>query len=322
MLATLVLVLVVVSHDPTPARAGLFGGNSQQVGLQPAPSRRSTASTGGGDISIVGSSALLPDAGPAGTAADISEPVGDQISIYVVRKGDTLGGIAKMFNVSPNTIAWANDLSAKAPLSENQVLIILPVSGVRHTVLKGETLESIAKKYKGDVTEIVQFNNLEDKQLAVGDTVIIPDGEETPPPPPPKKLSQSEAANKKYKLQGTNVPNYSGYFIRPLVGGVKTQGLHGYNGVDLANVIGTPIIAAASGEVIRAKSDGWNGGYGKYIVVSHPNGTQTLYAHLSRVDVSLGEHVEQGEQIGALGSSGNSTGPHIHFEIRGAKNPF
>jgi murein DD-endopeptidase MepM/ murein hydrolase activator NlpD len=103
---------------------------------------------------------------------------------------------------------------------------------------------------------------------------------------------------------------------------VRTQGIHGYNGVDLAAGVGTPILAAAGGEVIVAKGSGWNGGYGNYVVIKHPNGTQTLYAHMSSTAISSGAQVSGGEVIGYVGNTGRSTGSHLHFEVRGAKNPF
>lgn len=110
--------------------------------------------------------------------------------------------------------------------------------------------------------------------------------------------------------------------MRPLRGGVKSQGIHGYNGIDIAAPVGTPILASADGAVILARTSGYNGGYGLYVVIKHNNGTQTLYAHMSRVNVSVGQTVTQGEVIGAVGNTGRSTGPHIHFEVRGARNPF
>jgi murein DD-endopeptidase MepM/ murein hydrolase activator NlpD len=103
---------------------------------------------------------------------------------------------------------------------------------------------------------------------------------------------------------------------------VRTQGIHGYNGVDLGAPAGTAVRAAAAGQVIISKASGWNGGYGQYIVVKHANGTQTLYAHLSANSVAAGATVAQGQLIGAVGNTGKSTGNHVHFEVRGAKNPF
>jgi len=110
--------------------------------------------------------------------------------------------------------------------------------------------------------------------------------------------------------------------MRPISGGQKSQGLHGYNGVDLDTYGGAPIFAAANGKVIISKSSGWNGGYGKYVVISHGNGTQTLYAHNSQNIVYPGQNVVKGQVIGYIGSTGRSTGSHLHFEVRGAQNPF
>jgi LysM repeat protein len=287
--------------------------NSQTVGLLAAALNPDpNPAKGGGDIAVVGGAALLSETGPAGTLADIEENQSAAISIYVVREGDTLSGIAKMFGVTTNTIAWANDVS-RGLIRPGQTLIILPISGVRHTVAKGDTLQSIAKKYKADAAEIAQYNHLADNaKFAVGDIVIVPDGEIALPP----------SAGRPASLRGTGGPVYEGYYLRPILSGRRTQGLHGYNGIDLASYSGAPIIAAAAGEVIIARSGGWNGGYGNYIVISHQNGTQTLYGHLSALAVTAGKSVVRGEIIGYMGSTGRSTGTHLHFEVRGAKNPF
>ena len=277
------------------------------LNLDPNPSK------GGGGITIDGN-ALVSEVGPSGSMVDIEDQsASDKISIYIVRKGDSLSQIAKMFDVSVNTIIWANDLH-KSLIKEGQTLIILPVSGIKHTVEKGETLTSITKKYKGDLKEMMQFNDLsEDSKLAVGGVIIIPDGEMG-------SYSYSATSNG-YIARGTGGPSYDGYYIRP-VNGRKSQGLHGYNAVDIAAPIGTPIFASASGKVIISRDYGWNGGYGYYIVIKHDNGTQTLYSHNSSNIVYVGQNVVQGQVIGYVGSTGRSTGPHIHFEIRGAKNPF
>ncbi|MEK7208669.1 MAG: peptidoglycan DD-metalloendopeptidase family protein [Patescibacteria group bacterium] len=269
-------------------------------------------SRGGGEVVVVGDSALLPEAGPLGAMGNMDDvPPSDRISIYVVRAGDTLSEIAKMFKVSVNTVMWANDLTRATAIQEGQILVILPVTGVQHTVVKGDTLQSLAKKHKADLKEIVRFNDLDpDAALVVGTTIIIPDGEVAAP----------TTGSSRYVRGGG--PTYAGYYLRPIRGGVKTQGLHGYNGVDLAAAAGSPIYASAAGRVIISKQSGWNGGYGNYLVIEHDNGTQTLYAHNQSNIVSAGQAVVQGQVIGYIGSTGKSTGPHVHFEIRGAKNPF
>lgn len=250
-------------------------------------------------------------------ADEIRRATSDQISTYVVREGDTLSQIADMFSVSVNTIRWANDMIGKSTIRPGQTLIILPVTGIRHTVTKGDTVASIAKKYKGDANEILAYNGLEHgASLTVGSEVIIPDGEITAPAVSKSTASSAGSASRSY-----SGPSYAGYYMRP-VSGVRTQGIHGHNGVDIGAPVGTPIYASAAGQVIISASGGWNGGYGNYVVVKHANGTQTLYAHNSSNAVSVGQSVTQGQVIGYVGQTGRATGPHIHFEIRGAANPF
>ncbi len=295
--------------------------------LDPNPSK------GGGDITIVDDSALLPEEGPAGTIADIVvKPKNSTISVYVVRPGDTLSGIAELFGVSSNTVRWANDIPKNGTLQIGQTLTILPVTGIEYTVKSGDTLASIAKKYGGDAAEIASFNGLDAASLTSGATIVIPNGElaaAPAPKPSPSYSSAASAANEAARereaapVRGQAAAQYSGYYIAPLSHYVKTQGVHGYNGVDLAASAGSPVMAAASGEVIVARNAGWNGGYGNYVVIRHDNGTQTLYAHASQVIVGVGQHVVQGQVIAYEGETGRATGPHVHFEIRGGPvNPF
>ncbi|MFA6414834.1 MAG: M23 family metallopeptidase, partial [Candidatus Paceibacterota bacterium] len=115
----------------------------------------------------------------------------------------------------------------------------------------------------------------------------------------------------------------NGYYSSPIPGALITQGIHGWNGIDFGAARGTPIHAAADGIVIIARSNGgWNGGYGNYVVVTHENGSQTLYSHMRSAAVSSGQSVSSGQVIGYVGSTGKSTGSHLHFEVRGAANPF
>jgi murein DD-endopeptidase MepM/ murein hydrolase activator NlpD len=221
-----------------------------------------------------------------------------------------------MFGVSVNTIIWSNDIKRGNLISTGQTLVILPMSGIKYTIEKGDSVAGIAKKFSGDSQEIIEFNNLPtDGSLAIGEEIFIPNGTS-----PVVQSSGTYASS--YSVRGSSAPVYSGYYLRPISGGRKSQGLHGYNAVDLAVSCGTPIVASASGDVTVSRNYGWNGGYGRYIVISHNNGTQTLYSHLSRNIVSNGWHVVQGQVIGYIGSTGRSTGCHVHFEIRGARNSF
>lgn len=311
-------------HVPEKQKQVSSGGGNLQTMILPKPAMNANpmAGKGGGDITIVDDSALMPSEGPSGTIADIEKPKNSMISVYVVRQGDTLSGIAKLFGVSPNTILWANDLPRGSALQIGQTLTILPVTGLKYTIKKGDTIASVAKRYGADAIEVATFNGIDDETLAVGAEILIPDGEiaavaATPQAKPAKGI----LATTLNAVKGT--ATQIGYYMRPLVGGVRTQGVHGYNGVDLAAPTGTPILAAAEGDVLVAKETGWNAGYGGYVVIKHGNGSQTLYAHQSKVAVSAGQHVQQGQVIGYVGSTGKSTGAHVHFEIRnGIKNPF
>ncbi len=292
------------------------GPNSQTIALLQAPlsPQGSSAATSSKDIAIVNENSLVSESTTAPTSKEHSVE-SDQISIYVVRSGDTLPAIAKMFGVTTNTIVWANDIKGKT-ITPGQTLVILPISGVQHIVKKGDTLKSIATQYKGDVDEILQYNNLsKDSKLAIGDIVVIPDGEVV-------AVVNVKTPSKTTTSTSGGISVTAGYYSRPLIGGLKSQGLHGHNGVDLASSYGSNILAAAAGTVIVSKNSGWNGGYGSYIVIQHGNGTQTLYGHLSGTTVNVGDQVDKGQTIGYMGSTGNSTGVHVHFEVRGAKNPF
>lgn len=264
-----------------------------------------------------GNSALVSYNGPSGTIAEMANDIPpDRISVYVVAQNDTLGEIAKMFKVTVNTIVWANNLSsANAVLTVGDMLIILPVSGIERVVVKGDTLKSLAKKYSGDANEIAQFNGLDfAAPLKIGSTIIIPGGEITPSVP---LVRSSEAPR-----MGSSDTSQTGYYSNPVPGGVITQGLHGWNGVDIGAARGTPIYAAADGVVIIVRNNGaWNGGYGNYVVIKHENGSQTLYSHMKNAVVSPGPVLNR-QIIGYVGATGRATGPHLHFEVRGALNPF
>ncbi len=342
MKLTVLAVFMAVFGFSTPAHAGffsffekLFGGentgaesitrNSQNVALlEGAINSNTLAGRGGGDIIIEDEKALLPNSGPMGTLSDIEEQNANpnKISIYVVREGDNLSQISEMFGISVNTIIWENNIKRGDLIKAGQTLVMLPVSGVRYKIKKGDTLAKIAKKFKAKVGEIEDFaaNNLsEGKPLAEGETIIIPNG----------RRADVYTAYRSRRARAARGPLYAGYYMRPIRGGVKTQGLHGYNynAVDLASSCGTPIVAAAGGNVIFTRDYGpyakyYGKSYGNYVKIKHPNKTVTLYAHMKKIIVSNGWRVRKGQIIGYMGSTGRSTGCHVHFEIRGARNPF
>ncbi len=303
--------------EQASAKTTLSGGivNSQNIALLQAATNYDPNPEKSAGIAPVVANALVADMALAESYSG-SDTTSTQISSYIVRDGDTLSGIAKMFGVSVNTIMWANNLSRATALRTGQSLIILPVTGISYTIKSGDTIKGIATRYKADLDEILQYNDLSlNSTLVVGQTILIPDAEVQVSVP-------TRVASGTNPAHDTNGPSYPGYYTRPLTGGTKTQGLHGYNGIDIGAPVGTSVYASAAGTVIVSSSSGWNGGYGNLIIVSHSNGTQTVYAHLSKNLVSIGQTVAQGDKIGLVGATGKSTGPHLHFEIRGAKNPF
>ena len=284
-------------------------------------------------VNIVSENAMVPAVGAMGVYNG-TDPIPDsspENSIYVIRKGDSLSQVADMYGVSVNTILWANDMKKRDSIKEGDVLVILPVSGVEHTVVKGQTLQSIAKLYNADTGDIALFNGIAiDASLNIGDQLLIPDGEmmDEGGDKPATNLKATETKDIKYYATSF-LKNLVGYFINPVPTGRKTQGLHGpgMRGIDIGAPTGTNIYASASGVVIATKTGctvGYSrcgGGYGNMVQIQHPNGTKTLYGHMSKVFVPMGTKVDRGDVIGLVGSTGHSTGPHVHFEVFNVKNP-
>ncbi len=247
----------------------------------------------------------------------------NQIAEYTVQPGDLLSFIASDYGVSVNSIIWANKLKDSDSISPGQVLKIPPVSGVIHEVKDGDTIASIAKKYNASEERIRDFNALsEDGQLQLGDELIVPDGEIKrvyigSKSAIPQYGTTKVIANKRFAY----LPDLGDYYMIPTTG-YDWGRIHGRNGVDMANACGTPIYAAADGAVAIADSTGWNGGFGKFIKLIHSNGTETLYGHATKLLISQGESVARGQLIALMGTTGRSTGCHLHFEVHGARNPL
>jgi len=309
---------------------------------QPAMNIDPTPARGGGTVTIVDDSAVVSQDGPSGTIADIEKPENPTISTYIVQPGDTVSDIAALFNVSQGTILASNNLKKGSPLKVGQKLVILPVTGIPHTVKKGDTLASIAKRYGGSPTEIANYNGVDDATLAVGDEIIVPNGEVPATATVKSSTATGKSTTRKspsgvfannpkepaHNVGARGTSSEVSYYVSPLAPGTyeRSQKIHGYNAVDLAPYYkykNEAIVAAADGDVVVARAGGWNGGYGSYVVISHSNGSQTLYAHMSKVAAYDGQHVVQGQAIGYVGQTGEATGPHVHFEIRtGIRNPF
>jgi murein DD-endopeptidase MepM/ murein hydrolase activator NlpD len=304
--------------------------NSQTIKVLMNESGQPNATgTGGGEI-LIEDNALLASAFGVENSNSVIVSGSDQISVYVVREGDSLSEIAEMFDVKVSTIRGFNNIRKDSDLKPGQELLILPVDGVLYKVEKGDTLSSVAKKWNSDEMDIALFNDIStDGTLAIGSEIIIPNAEALPVVEEPKKETtkpkSSSTASKTTtpKSSGATGSSYpAGFYTHPVPrGSVKSQGFHGpYQAQDLAAPEGTDIVASSAGRVIAVRY-GWSGGYGNMVIIDDGR-ANVLYAHMSKIDVTQGQTVAQGEKIGEVGNTGRSTGPHLHIEYRGKKGPM
>ncbi len=236
-----------------------------------------------------------------------------EITDYIVQPGDTLQSIASNFDISQNTLLWANGIGSSSSVKVGQDLTILPTDGILHVVKSGDTLSSISSKYKADQQDIITYNDLANQDdIYIGDILVVPGG----------------VMPKSGSVVNNQVPLADNFFIFPVQGEIS-QGLHYYNAVDIRNSCGTPVNAAAAGVVQRAISNGgYNGGMGNHITILHSNGTVTYYGHLMTLFVKPGDTVYTGQNIALMGGApgmagaGDSTGCHLHFEVVGTRNPL
>lgn len=249
-----------------------------------------------------------------GVQTERSDKPRDQVESYTVKQGDTLAKVAEKYDVSVDTIKWSNDLKRDS-LSIGQMLKIPPVTGIVHRVREGETVQSISKKYKTDAQKIVNFpfndfTDLDTFALAVGQTLIVPDGVQPEAPaiarvaPPPI------------------VAGGSGKLLWPTSGVISQYPVWYHMAFDIANPSAPGVMSADGGAVIVVEYLRY--GYGQHVIVDHGGGLSTLYAHLSEIYVKRGDKVARGQVIGRMGSTGRSTGTHLHFEARkngGPVNP-
>lgn len=243
----------------------------------------------------------------------VSDKVRDKIIEYSVQEGDTLSSIADKFDISIDTIRWQNNLQSLQAIKVGQVLQILPVTGVVHKVQKGDTVYSIAKKYDTEAQGMVDFPynsyvNDETFELAIGQTVVVPDGVK------PSEVLWSPVARIRQVTPNAGTVVASGAFVWPAAGTISQRFAWYHKGIDIANRAAPSILAADAGTVVLA---GWPDGYGygNRVILDHGNGFRTLYGHLSQVWVNVGQTVNRGDAIGKMGSTGRSTGIHLHFEV-------
>ncbi len=240
-----------------------------------------------------------------GVQTQFSDKPRDQIITHIVEKGETLSTIAETYGVSVDTIKWANDLKRDS-LSIGQELRIPPVTGVVHKVREGETIYTIAKKYKTEAQKIVNFpfndfSDLDTFAINVGQTLVVPDG----------VINQAPAI---LAPRPPVIAGGSGQYQWPTSGVITQYPIWYHNALDIASPAAPQVVAAGEGVVTSAQYLRY--GYGQHIQIDHGGGMGTLYAHLSEIYVGVGDRVGRGQVIGRMGSTGRSTGTHLHFEVR------
>lgn len=242
-----------------------------------------------------------------GVQTQVSEKPRDQVITYKAVKGDTLSTIAQKFGISSDTIRWENDLTSD-DVAIGQELQIPPVTGIVIKVQEGETIQSIAKKYKTDAQKIVNFpfndfTDLETFSLNVGQTLVVPDGVQ--PQAPAIAFTAPTFIS---------TPMGSGRLLWPTAGIVTQYPVWYHMAFDIANPSAPGVMAADNGIVVYIGFDRY--GYGNHVIIDHGGGLSTLYGHLTAYYVNVGDRVSRGQVIGKMGSTGRSTGTHLHFETR------
>lgn len=263
---------------------------------------------------------------PSLASTTVGERPREGVVLHDVEGGETIGSIAERYGISINTILWENRLGARDFIQPGQQLTVLQVSGVSHQVKSGDTVTSLAKKYDADEAEIIAFNKLADASAISADQVlIIPHGRIPPPPTPVPTVRLAVASGDGYDSNpppSVRTPQGGGLLWPTTTRKINQYFTYRHTGIDVDGEYSSPIYAAQSGRVVFV---GWGGGYGLHVIVDHGNGMQTLYGHASKTFVKNGQTVDKGQTLAMQGSTGWSTGVHLHFEVRinGRRvNPF
>ncbi len=225
-----------------------------------------------------------------------------KIQSYRVKKGETLGGIAQKFKLDLGTLISFNNITDVRKVREGSELQIPSSKGIWYTVKSGDSLERIANRNNSEINSILDYNNITSDVIRAGQKLFLPDAKID-------RYTLDKAMGRLFVNPAVGrLTSPYGYRIDPFTG-LRRH----HNGIDIANKLGTPIVATMAGKVTY--TDNLPKGYGRIVVIRHANGYESLYAHLSKILVKPGDWIEQGERVGLMGSTGRSTGSHLHFTL-------
>lgn len=336
-------IIVLIALNPSTARAGFFSDlvtkvfgseasnveisapkdneithNSQNVPLLETsinPDLKSIEKAEPEKVAIKEDS-FLSNEGALGIDSELEKYASStKITTYTVKKGDTIESIAKDLKISKEAIVASNaDLKKSDMIKIGQKLVIIGLKDDKTIVKKETKTEIIVSKKETPVAKEEPVETPAVIETPVVQTPVV----STPPVQPEQKQEQSTETE---KPEGT----IDGGYIWPFPEGMGrvSQGRHADNAYDFSAPKGTPIYAVQSGTVLIARSSGYNGGFGLYVVINFDDGRQAIFGHMSKVLVTEGQTVKQGETIGLVGSTGKSTGPHVHIGFHGPmSNPY
>ena len=230
--------------------------------------------------------------------------IGVKYEEYTIGEGENLTTISRKIGVNLDTLVSVNKITNANKLKPGQKIIIPNRNGLLYTIKQNENIEEVANKYDIQLNRILAFNKIDEiSDIEIGDDIFLPGAKYT-------LDERIEKFGQMFSLPVTvtRISSLFGYRIHPITK-VRTK----HTGVDIPGSLNTPVYAARKGKVIFA---GYSGGYGNLVIVRHDKGYTTYYGHLNKITTKIGANVGVGVMIGRMGSTGNSTGSHLHFEVR------
>lgn len=300
-----------------------FGKNTTVIGGQEITLRESGFLDNYAYVQTAGFEEVLVEDENGETVVQMLPKKRAEIVEYTTKPGDNISKIAHKFGLKVSTLLWANQLTSRETLQVNQEIIVPPTDGIYYEVKNNDTISELVKTFEVDMEKVLAYNSLDNNRtIKVGQRIFLPDAQKQFIPPQvvmERPVIVSGGSPSRPASTGTATVGSIGFKLLRPTKGTLTQGYHGgHYALDIGNAANTPIYASADGVVITSK-DGWNYGYGNYVIIDHGNGVQTLYGHMNSREVGVGAVVKRGQLVGRMGNTGRVFGPtgvHLHFELR------